>query len=73
MDEEIILLLILKLLRKARNVPSWRAILIFKSVRKFYFTYSSRNIQENENSGYNQCLYNSIVCFVLKAAWSRSE
>jgi len=40
MDEEVVLLLMLKLLRKTRNVPSWRAIPIFKSVRKFYFAYN---------------------------------
>jgi len=30
----------LKLLRKARNVSSWRAIPVFKNVRKFYFAYN---------------------------------
>lgn len=38
MDEKV-LLLMLKLLRKARNVPSWHAIR-FKSVWKFYFAYN---------------------------------
>ena len=40
MDEKVVLLLMLKLLRKVRNVPSWRAIPIFKSMRKFYFVYN---------------------------------
>jgi len=40
-------------LRKARNVPSWRAIPIFKSVRKFYFAYNFYATTENKNPGYS--------------------
>jgi len=40
MDEEVVLLLMLKLLRDARNMSSWRAIPVFKRVRKLYFAYN---------------------------------
>jgi len=55
MNEEVVLLLMLKLLWKARNV---RAIPAFKNVRKFYFAYNvllqqQKYIQENQNSGYS--------------------
>jgi len=36
-EEVVVLLLMLKLLWKTRNMPSWRAILVFKRVRKLYF------------------------------------
>lgn len=40
MDKSTVLLLILKLLRKARNMPSWRAISVLKRVRKIYLIYT---------------------------------
>lgn len=40
MDKSTVLLLILKLLRKARNMPSWRAISVLKRVRKIYLVYT---------------------------------
>ena len=59
MNEEVVLLLMLKLLRKARNVGVlFRYLRVcenFISLITFYC--NSRNIQENENSGYSQCLH----------------
>lgn len=40
MDKSTVLLLILKLLRKTRNMPSWRAISVLKRVRKMYLVYT---------------------------------
>jgi len=48
------------LLRKARNVPSWRAIPIFKSVRKFYFAYNillQQKYTKKTKILYSQCLH----------------
>ena len=56
--DEIVLLLMLKLLRKARNVPSW----LFWYLRVWgnfisLITFYCKNIQENENFEYSQCLH----------------
>jgi len=59
MDKEVVLLLMLKLLQKARNIDVlFRYLRVcenFISLITFYC--NNRNIQENENFGYSQCLH----------------